>query len=587
MARHRRPARSPAAAAPPGSSEAAGSNAWVLLAAGIALVAATVTVYAPAFSYGFVSIDDPRYVPDNPHVVGGLTWANVVWVFSSQWASYWIPLTWVSYMLEVQAFGMRPDVMHVTNVALHAANTLLLFSWLRRSTGATGRSALAAALFALHPLHVESVAWITERKDVLSTFFLLLALHAYTKHVRQPSRSGYAAIVLWFVLGLLAKPMLVTLPLLLLACDIWPLGRVPLEFGTAAARRRWRQAIREKWPLAMIGAAGAVVVVLTQRGAMALAAFVPLERRIANAIVSTAIYLWQTIVPVDLAVLYAYPEAIPAWQVGGALLLLAAATFMLLRSRRPYLVAGWAWFLVALAPVSGVIQVGIQPRADRFMYVPLIGLFAAFSWAGWDVVRASPIMRRAAAGAAVLLVAVSGVGARHQVGYWRDSVTLWRRAADVTPGPGGAQAQFELARQLVETGQLAEAVEHYRIAIQDKPDWGGAYGLMGIALALQGKQAEARLAYEDALRLDPEQPEIHNNLGVMIAAEGRFEAALAHFDAAVRLKPEFDAAGANLGLALERLGRPAEARRAFRAALAINPANVQARLGLDRLGGGR
>jgi tetratricopeptide (TPR) repeat protein len=554
-----------------------------MLAAGVALLLAVAIVYAPAFRYGFVSLDDPNYVPNNPYVSGGLTWANVQWAFTSQWASYWIPLTWISYMAEVRLFGMRPDVMHVTNVLLHAANTLLLLAWLYRTTGAAGRSALVAALFALHPLHVESVAWITERKDVLSTLFLLLALHAYTGWIRKPSGGRYAALILWFVLGLLAKPMLVTLPVLLVACDVWPFQRLSLAARGPTARRQWASALREKWALLMVAVAGAALVVVTQRGAMALAEFVPFGMRLGNAIVSAVIYLRQTIWPAGLAVLYAYPESIPAWQIAGALVLLAALTWAAVRHGPSYLAAGWMWFLVALAPVSGIVQVGIQPRADRFMYVPLIGIFAAVAWGGWDLVRAKPFLRRVAAVAAVLVLATSAVAARQQVTYWRDSITLWRRAVDVTPGPGGAQAHFELARQFVDAGRSAEAVEHYRLAIAAKPGWGGAYGLLGIALAQQGREDEAYRAYEEGLRLDPDQAEVQNNFGVLVASRGRLEEALAHFDAAARLKRGFDAALANRGLALERLGRHADAREAYAAALATNPANAQARLGLDRL----
>ncbi len=488
-------------------------------------------------------------------------------------------------MVEIQVFGLHPSVMHITNVVLHAANTLLLLAWLRRATGRLWPSAVVAALFALHPLHVESVAWITERKDVLSTLFLLLAIHAYSAHARRPAAWRYAALIGSFVLGLLAKPMLVTLPLLLLLCDVWPIGRLPIDQWSGAAWRRWREAIIEKWPLFVIAAVGAVLVFVTQRagGAMAFSDLMPLSRRLANALVSTVIYVWQTLVPRNLAVLYPYPDAIPAWQVAGAIALLLAVTGAALGSRRPAIVAGWAWFLIALAPVSGIIQVGVQPRADRFTYVPLIGLFIAVVWGLWEWASARRIAGRTLAAIAVVVSVACAYGSSRQLGYWRDSVTLWARAVDVTPGPGGEQAHFELARQLVEVGRLPEAVDHYRTAVQLNPEWGGAYGLLGIAYGKLGREEEAREAYEHGLRLEPDQPEVENNLGVILASRGRMEEAAQHFEAAAKLKADFDMARANLGLAYMRLGRPEDALRAFDAALAINPSNAQARQLRDKL----
>lgn len=556
----------------------------------VGLLALIAVVYFPVRHYGLVPIDDPLYITQNTHVLGGLTWDNVSWAFTSRWASYWIPLTWLSYMAEVQFFGPRPEVMHVTNVLLHAGNTLLLFMWLRRTTGSVGRSACAAALFAVHPLHVESVAWITERKDVLSTLFLLLALGAYTSYTEKRTSSRYLALCGLALAGLMAKPMLVTLPFLLLLCDVWPLDRATLDVRSRQARARWWPLIREKWALFAIAAVASAVVFVTQQrgGAMVASEVFAFGLRVENAIVSAVIYLWQAVWPVNLIVWYAYPDAIPIWQVAGAAALLVAISVAAVRATKlPYLAAGWFWYLGTLVPVSGLVQVGLQPRADRFTYVPFIGLSFAVVWGArelWIRWRGSRLTL-AAAGLSVTLACA--VVAHRQVAYWQDGLALWGHAAEVTTGTGAAQAQFELARALSDAGRRNEAIALFHQAIQLKPDWGGAHGPLGDTLMQAGRKAEARAEYETALRLEPNQPEVHNNLGVILADGGQFAAALPHFAEAARLKPDFESAHANLGAALMRLGRRSEAAQEFAVTLRINPGNALARQMLASLDKGR
>jgi Tfp pilus assembly protein PilF len=563
---------------------AAGSR---ILWLSLGLIALIAFIYAPVRLFDFVPLDDPAYVSQNPHVLGGLTWQSVSWAFTSRRASYWIPLTWLSYMLEVQVFGVQAGVQHVTNVLLHTINALLLFTWLRRTTGALGRSAFVAALFAVHPLHVESVAWITERKDVLSTCFLLLALLAYTAYARRPSRARYLTVCLLFLAGLLSKPMLVTLPFVLLLCDVWPLARLPLDAHTRDARARRWAVVWEKWPLVAIAAGASVVAYRMQDlgGATITNDIFPPALRAANAVVSYVLYLGQTIWPARLYVLYPYPLSIPAWQTAGAIAVLAMVTIMALRraASRPYLAMGWLWYVGTLVPVIGLVQAGLQPRADRFTYIPLIGLFIALAWGVTALAARWRTPRLVLVASGVLATLACTAMARHQVEFWKDGVALWTHAVELTPPADAAQAQLELGTALMGQGRHREAITHYTEAIRAKPDFSGAHAMLGIVLVQEGRKAEAQAEYEETLRLDPSIPEIHNNLGALLASDGKFAEALPHFQDAVRLRPNFEFAVANLGVALARLGRRDEAIEALRAALRLNPSNAQAQYVLEQL----
>jgi Tfp pilus assembly protein PilF len=584
MARKSSRARATTTVEPTRPPSAAGS--WVLLLS-LGLVALIAFIYAPVRLFDFVTLDDPKYVSQNPHVLAGLTWQSVSWAFTSRWASYWIPFTWLSYLVEVQIFGVHAGVQHVTNVLLHAVDALLLFTWLRRATGALGRSALVAALFAVHPLHVESVAWITERKDVLSTCFLLLALLAYTAWVRRPSRARYLAVCLLFLAGLLSKPMLVTLPFMLLLCDVWPLARVPLDIRTRDARVRWWALVWEKWPLVAIAAGASFIAYRMQDlgGATVPNDLFPLALRAANAVVSYVLYLGQTIWPARLYVLYPYPLSIPAWQTAGAIGVMVLVTIVAVRyvASQPYFAMGWFWYVGTLVPVIGFVQVGLQPRADRFTYVPLIGLFIALVWGAATVAARWRVPRPILVAAGVLVTLAFTVVARQQVESWRDAVALWTHAVALTPPADAAQAQFELGTALMGQGRRREAITHFTEAIRAKPDFSGAHGALGIALVQEGRKAEGQAEYEETLRLDPGIPEIQNNLGALLASDGKFAEALPHFQEAVRLKPDFEFAVANLGVTLARLGRRDEAIEALRAALRLNPGNPQAQYVLRHL----
>jgi tetratricopeptide (TPR) repeat protein len=489
------------------------------------LVALVWAVYGSVGSNGFVAYDDPSYVQENPVVKLGLTADGVRWAFTTWTVANWHPLTWLSHMLDVQLFGVDPAWHHRENVLWHCANALLLLAFLHRTTGGWWRSALAAALFAVHPLRVESVAWISERKDVLSTFFFLLALLAYVAYVRRPSPLRYLAIALSFALGLLAKPMVVTLPAVLLLLDVWPLRRLPAGRLTAAAL--W-PLLREKLPLFALSAVSSAVTFLAQAhgGAVRSVQGLPLSARAANAVVSAVAYLGKTLWPTDLAVLYPHPGyrpgGIPAWKVAFATALLLGITAIALREarRRPYLLAGWGWYLVTVLPVIGLLQVGQQGMADRYTYLPLIGPVFAAVWAAGEAVERLRVPRAALAVTGLVLVLGAASFARVQAGYWRDSLTLFDHATRVT--------------------------EDNRIAWKN----------VGSARFERGEPAEALAAFAEAARIDPDDPDLWFDQGLALSALGRYGEATSHFERAIQLEPGDGESWFNLGIAWARLRQP-------------------------------
>jgi Tfp pilus assembly protein PilF len=588
---------------PPASAPARGRVSWwMVVAILVALVALNLAVFAPVRHYDFIQLDDPAQVSENTNVAGGLTWAGVGWAFTSARAGYWMPLVWLSHMLDVQLYGMNAGPHHVTNLVLHIACTLLLFGLLLRMTGAAGRSAFVAALFAVHPLHVESVAWITERKDVLSTVFWMLTLWAYVAYARRPGWWRYGLVCVSFALGLMAKPMLVTLPAVMLLVDVWPLGR----FG----RREAGSLIREKIPLLAlaVGAVGNLQVF-------------PLGLRVQNALVSYVAYLGKMVWPTRLTAFYPYPSSLPAWSVAGSALLLIVVSVAAWRAARsvPYLAVGWFWYLGTLVPVIGVVQVGIQSMADRFTYVPLVGIFIAIAWgvpdalARWRV----PGRRMAVPALAAAVIVACAVGAHAQVAYWQDSVAMWTRTTEIAMNtdayhahialgqtlrakgrmdeaighftkavrlqPGSSAAQYELGATLASQGREDEAIARLLDAVRLRPDFAEAHIDLGALFSRRQKTDEAIAHYQEGLRIRPDLAEAHNNLGALLAQQGRMAEALPHFAAAVRLKPDFEYARVNLGLALASAGRSAEALHEFEEALRINPANDMARRAADGL----
>ena len=574
--------RSPAAGLRPGA------GARLLRAAGVAaLLAATAAIYAPVRQHGYIELDDRRYVLENPLVRGGLTPGGIAEAFRSTWDSNWIPLTWISHMVDASLFGLEPGPAHLHNLLLHLIATALLLALFHRMTGAFWRSGIVAALFALHPLHVESVVWIAERKDVLSTALGVAALRAYAGYAARPGPRRYAGVALLHALALLAKPMMVTLPLLMGVLDFWPLRR----------RAALRRLVGEKLPLLALSgvSAGMTLFAHTRAGTLASTEVVPLGARLAQAVVATATYLGRTLWPRDLAVYYPHPGTPEAGAVLGALAVLVAVTGSALwqARRRPYLLAGWLWFGIGLVPVIGVVQTGFQGLADRYTYLPSVGILLALVWLAAEGLGAAarrPGARRAAAfGAALLAVAVLGLLARAtraQVALWRDSVTLFEHAVRVA-GPAPVSL-FALGSALAREGRLEEAAQRYREALALDPRFAEGHHNLGVLLARRGELAAAVDHYRRALEIAPRAPEVHVQLAAALARQGDAEAALRHYREALRLAPGLVQARVNLGLVLLQLGRAGEAAeelgRAVEQAPAFVPARINLGLALARLG---
>ncbi|HYW47709.1 MAG TPA: tetratricopeptide repeat protein [Bryobacteraceae bacterium] len=471
-----------------------GHKGWPVIIA-LGLIAATLLVYSQAGRFDFINFDDDAYVYANAPVRAGLTRAGVLWAFFTIDYFYWQPLTWLSHMLDCELFGLNAGRHHLTSVLFHVMNSLLVFFVFRRMTGAVWRSAMLAALFALHPLRVESVAWIAERKDVLSGFWFLAMLWAYARYTERPSNGRYGLVLGAMLMGLMAKPMLVTAPFLLLLLDYWPLRRV---------------AIAEKAPMLMMAAVSVVLTALGTRQVRAVHAVgIPAGLRLSNAVVSYARYIGKTLWPRDLAILYPYPASIPAWEVWGAVLLLAAVTaaaFWLGRSHR-YLPAGWLWFVVGLLPTIGLMQVGRQALADRFTYIPLMGFFAAVVWGAAALVGRHP--RASAAGAGIVLAAC-GMVSWNQARTWRDSVTVFEHALAVTRD--NSLAHHDLAVALEARGQRDAAIGHYAEAVRIEPGYFIAHYNYGSALLARGQTAEAAAQFRAAVYYRPDYQDARRRL---------------------------------------------------------------------------
>ena len=547
------------------------------LAVGLLLVVATLAVYAQSLQAEFLTLDDGVYVTANPAVQAGLTAGGVRWAFGIH-ESNWHPLTWLSLMLDASLGGVDPKIFHATNVLLHLANTLLLFAALFAMTRRLERSGFVALLFAVHPLHVESVAWVAERKDVLSGLFFMLGLLAWTSYVRRPSAGRYTLVTVALALGLMAKPMVVTLPLVLLLIDRWPLERAA----------PWSRLIIEKLPLVAMSAVSSIVTLIAQRegGAMSEAGVFPLTARLGNALVAYACYLIDTVWPSGLAFFYPHPGGgLPAWQVLTSAAALVAISVGALRTARshPYLAMGWAWYLVTLLPVIGLVQVGLQARADRYTYLPLIGVFIAVVWGASDLASRLTNMRARKAGIIALGALVAAgliVAARVEAATWHDSVTLYERALEVTTDNAFAHNVLGLA--LLERGDLDGTIRHCREALRLDPGHAEAPNSLATALARKGLAAEAITVYREALRIWPGDATFHSNLGTVLAEQSDLPAAAAEFQEALRLEPGSANAHYNMGVLFARQQRWDEAIDELTAAQRLDPFDPEIRQSLDQ-----
>jgi tetratricopeptide (TPR) repeat protein len=544
---------------------------WIALALGLI----TLAVYGQVLTHQFINFDDDTYIWANPMVLAGLTARGFEWAFTTFHCANWHPLTWLSHMADSQLFGLHAGGHLFVNALLHGANAVLLFLFLSRTTGARWQSAIVAALFALHPLHVESVAWASERKDTLSTAFGLLCLLAYHRYVLAPSWKKYGVVALWLALGLMAKPMLVTLPFVFLLLDYWPFRRVEWRPPLAA----WWPLIREKLPLLLLVVPSICVTYIAQAqgGAMSGLSIEPLSWRLANALRSYAKYLYLISCPRDLAVYYpTIHEPIPIWQWGLALVLLVAISVVVLTSvrKRPYLFVGWFWFLGTLLPVIGLVRVGSQAMADRYTYVPSIGLFIALVFGFADLASAWRLRRVVTASAAgIALVALTCLTAL-QLSRWRDSETLFRYVVSIDPA--NAVAQNNLGSALGENRKPAEAVPHLAEAIQLDPRYFDALGNMGQALWDQGKAEEAVGYFERALEVKPDSAKTHWQLGLALEGLGRNVEAMQQFHEAVRLAPQDSVMHINLGIKLARQSKFSDAAEQYEQALQLDPNSADA-----------
>ena len=580
------------------------------------LVAITWLVFGQTIRYDFVNYDDNDYVYANPAITSGLTLHGITHAFSGRHARNWHPLTTLSHMLDCQVWGVRAGGHHFTNVVLHTIAVVLLFLVLKQMTGAIWQSAFVAALFAIHPLRVESVAWISERKDLLSAVFFMLTLGAYARYARFPSFGRYLTMSILFALGLMSKPMLVTVPLVLLLLDYWPLQR----FGGRSSIKRLAL---EKIPLLTLSAAAGVATLLLQRSSLAVVEQLPLVSRIGNGLVSCVIYVKQMIWPVGLAVFYPHPgDQLPVWEIGLAIVLLAlvSAGAIALRRKLPYLVTGWFWYLVMLLPVIGLIQVGSQAHADRYTYLPQIGLYLLLAWAITDAL-ASRLQRRILAVTASVTVIALAWCAHVQASYWRNGESLWGHALAVTSGnfmahdglgeclgnrgrldeaidqfqkalniaPSYPEIETNLILALTKKGRTDEAIPHLQALLKENPNDAQAHYNLGNALRKKGDSQGAIAAYEKTLSIQARYPAAHYNLGIALDQNGQIDEAIAHYQEAVQEQPNYPEAYYLLGNDLLQKARVDDAIAAYEQALKSRPTypEVENNIGLALLQKGR
>src|SRR5208283_1018083 len=560
------------------------NDRWTVPGVCLFLAAMTWLVFGQTVHHEFVNYDDAAYVCENPVVQKGLTWEGFRWAFTHNVNVNWTPLTVISHMLDCQFYGLQAGGHHFTSVLLHMASVIVLFLVLKKMTAALWRSAFVAAVFAIHPLHVESVAWIAERRDVLSGLFFMLTIGAYVQYAQRrskvesresrtqavptldPRRStlDYCLVLLFFALGLLSKPMVVTLPFVLFLLDYWPLKRFTQPGGRLVP---WRL-IAEKVPLLALSGAACVATLFAQTEAIQPFEQMSLPLRVGNALISYVTYLGQMIYPAGLAVYYPYPETgLPLWKIVAAfvLLLVISAGTVATRRKQPWFLFGWLWYLGMLVPVIGVLQVGSQAQADRYTYLPQIGLYIALAWAAKDLTVSWRHRRQVLGFAATIVLAALMVGASLQTSYWRNSESLWTHTLACTSG--NYVAHNNLGVMLGKKGNLNEAIRQFQEALRLKPDYAEAHNNLGIALNYEGQFDEAIAQYQEALRLKPHDTKALYNLGIALSNEGRLDEAAARDQEVLKLTPSYVEAHNNLGVVLIKKGQLDEAINQFREAL--------------------
>jgi protein O-mannosyl-transferase len=579
------------------------------------LAITVIAIYWQVNHCDFVNYDDNVYLTENSHIKSGITTEGIRWAFTTIHTGYWHPLTWLSYMLDYELFRLNPAGYHIVNLLFHIANSLLLFLILHRMTKALWQSAFVAAIFALHPLHVESVAWIAERKDVLSAFFWMLTMGSYVLYAEKPGVKKYLLTLFFFGLGLMAKPMLVTLPFVLLLLDYWPLRRLtigessvnehtqsekslntrskkkergrntkkPEHVNKTEDQTRQRPAIGhiilEKVPFFVLSLASSIVTYIAQQksGAVGSLQNYPLSTRIANAIVSYCGYIGKIVWPEKLAVLYPYPGMLPTWQVIGAVLFLVITTSLIIRTvkRYPYLTTGWLWYLGTLVPVIGLVQVGVQAMADRYTYIPIIGVSIMVAWGVPELIKKWRYRYAALATMTVIILCTLSFVAWKQVQYWQNSITLLKHTLEKTTN--NPIMQNNLGNALEDEGRLDEAIAHYKEAVRIDPNLADSYNNIGLALTKRGRPDEAIPNFFKAIRINANHAAAHYNLGIVLASKGKLDEAIYHFRESIRIKPDYAKAYNNLGNALLLERKIDEAIDSYREALRLRPDYIMAR----------
>jgi tetratricopeptide (TPR) repeat protein len=543
-----------------------------------ALTVSALLVFWQVCKFDFVSYDDNIYVFENQHVLNGITGDGIIWAFTTGFAAFWHPLTWLSLMLDCQLFGPGPGGFHLVNVFFHLVNTLLLFAVLKKMTGSPWPSAFAAALFALHPLHVESVAWIAERKDILSTSFWLLAMLAYARYVKKPNAANYLLTLLTFALGLMAKPMLVTLPFVFLLLDYWPLCRIK-----GFDRRVIYRLVLEKIPFIVLAIASSVIAFFAQQSSGAVLSFnnLGLKFRIGNALISYVKYIEKMFWPSRLSAFYPYSfENVSVLYAIISAAVLLAITILVIRftKNHRYLFTGWFWYLGTLVPVIGLIQVGEFARADRYTYITLTGLFIIIAWGVPELLAKLP-QRKFILGSLMLLsLTALGITAHRQASYWKNSFKLFSHMNEVTKKNYFAYNGLGYACDNI--GRRQDAIESYKQAIKIRPSYAYAYNNLGVAYGRLGRHQEAIEACKEAIKIRPDYAEAHYNLGVTYGKLGRRQEAIEAYKQAIKIKPNYADAYYNLGDAYGKLGRGTEAIEAYTQAIKINPDDAEARSNL-------
>ena len=514
------------------------NRCWLAVGMCLALAVLTSLVFGQTLWHDFINYDDPRYVYENTKITGGVSISGIAWAFTHIHSLNWHPLTTISHMLDCQLYGLKAGWHHFTNVCLHTLAAILLLLALQQMTGAIWRSAFVAAVFAIHPLRVESVAWIAERKDVLSGVFFMLTLLAYAYYVRLPGVSRYLVVISVFACGLMSKPMLVTLPFVLLLLDYWPLDRFK--------GRLWKR-LAEKIPLLALSAVSSITTFLVQKAAVGQTEDLPILERISNAVVSYVLYIWQMLWPVNLAVFYPHPEnRLPLWEIVSCLLLLICITVaaIVVRKQRPYLITGWLWYLGMLVPVIGLVQVGWQGRADRYTYLPQIGLYIALTWGVADLTPLYRHRRATLSTAAILVIAALSSCAWVQTSYWRDSETLFRHALAVTTNNDVAENNLGIV--FLGQGKLDEAISLLQSAVDLRPDNSPAHENLAKALLQKGQVTDALIHYRKLLELEPNNIEVHNIVGTVLIQQRQVKEGVEEWQKVLAIQPDNGNAMSNL-----------------------------------------